>query len=207
MATTIDGNVIAVNTITANKLLDPTSLAVTQFAQRTNSRFGIPFTSWRVWDAMHTNLPGTSATDDLGLIGGTFATASPTIQTSDLKTVTATRYARVVIALPHNYQDGQTVTLRFHAGMKTTIADGSATLDVQCYESDLEEGIGADLCTTAAIDINSVTLADRDFTITPTGLVKGDVLDIRIAIAVVDTATGTAVIGIIGNAEVLIDCQ
>jgi hypothetical protein len=172
------------------------------------SVFPILLTSFRVWDALHTNLPGTSATDDLGLIGGTFATASPTIQTSDLKAAGATtRYARVEVPLPAEYVAGETVTLRFHAGMKTTVADNTATLDVQAYESDLEEGISADLCTTAATTINSLTMADIDFVITPTALEPGDMLDVRIAVAINDAATGTAVIGIIGSAQLLCDIK
>lgn len=183
-------------------------LARSYLAQETLAVYPVPWAAWRVWDALHTNLPATSATDDLGLIGGTFATASTTIQTSDLKSAGATtRYARCSIPLPVEYVAGQTVTLRFHAGMKTTIADNTATLDVQAYESDSEEGISADLCTTGATTINSVTLADIDFTITATALAAGDLLDVRIAVAINDGATATAVIGIIGAASLLADIK
>jgi hypothetical protein len=51
--------------------------------------FPIPLTDFRVWDAMQTPLPGTPATDDLGLVGGTFGTATPTLRTQDLKTAGA----------------------------------------------------------------------------------------------------------------------
>ena len=176
--------------------------------QETLAVYPIPMTWWRVWDALATNLPGTSATDDLGLIGGTFATASPTIQTSDLKAAGATtRYARCSIPLPVEYTAGETVVLRFHAGMKTTIADNTATLDVQAYESDSEEGISADLCTTAVTTINSLVMADISFTITATTLAAGDLLDCRIAVAINDAAAITAVIGIIGSAALLVDIR
>ena len=170
--------------------------------------FIIPWTAWRVWNALHTNLPGTPLTDDLGLVGGTFATASPSIQTEDLKAAGATTsYARACVPLPWDYAAGQTVTARFHAGMLTTISDGTATLDLQCYETDEEVGISADICATAAQSINSVTLADIDFTITPTALTAGDLLDMRIAIAINDAATGTAVIGCVGAAKLLCDVR
>ena len=170
--------------------------------------FIIPWTDWRVWDAMQTNLPGTPLTDDLGLVGGTFATDPPSIQTEDLKAAGATTsYARTQIALPWHYEASQTVTLRFHAGMITTVSDGTATLDVQCYESDEEVGISADICATAARSINSLVFADMDFTITDAGLVAGDLLDVRIAIAINDGATGTAVIGCIGAAKLLCDVR
>ncbi len=170
--------------------------------------YTIPLTDFRVWDALHTNLPGTSATDDLALVGGTFTSASPTIQTSDLQDAGATsRYARVMIRIPAEYVGAQTVTLRFHAGMKTNPADVSATLDVQAYASDEEEGVSADLCSTAATTINSTTMADKDFLITPTALSAGDLLDVRITVAVNDAATGAEVIGIIGAVQLLCDVK
>ena len=178
-------------------------------AQDTLAVYPIPWTWWRIWDAYQTNLPGTSATDDLGLIGGTFATGSPSIQTSDLGGSGAvTRYARAAIPLPVEYVDAQTVLLRFSAGMVTTVADQSATLDVQAYRADREAGIGADLCATAATTINSTTLADIDFTITPATLSAGDLLDVRIAVLVDDDGDGGAgITGIIGAAELLCDIK
>lgn len=176
--------------------------------QDTLQKYPIPWTFWRVWDAYHTNLPGTAATDDLALIGGTFATGSPSIQTEDLKAAGATnKYARAQIWLPPEYDNGQTMLLRFHAGMLTTVADTTATIDLECYKLDEEAGIGSDLCATAATTINSLTLADIDFTITPTGLVSGDMFDLRINLAINDAATGTAVQGILGAAHLLIDIK
>lgn len=166
--------------------------------------FSIPWTHWRVWDAQQTNLPSTGANDDLGHYGGTFGTDVPSLQTGDVKTLTTTRYARCQVKLPAEYQSGQPVQIRVHAGMKTTVAGTSATVDIECYKSGKEMIVsGSDLCATAAQNINSLTLADKDFTITPTSLVAGDELDIRIAIATVDAATGTAVIGVIGAVELL----
>ena len=182
--------------------------ARSQIAQESLAQYPIPWTWWRVWDAYHTALPGTSATDDLGLIGGTFATASPTIQTSDLKAAGATtRYARCTIPIPVEFDAATDMVLRFHAGMKTTVSDTTATLDVEAYKSDEEEGIGADLVTTAATTINSLTLADIDFTVNAASLSAGDLLDVRIAVAINDGASGTAVIGLIGAAHLTCDIR
>lgn len=220
MANRIEGDVIVTGQLVATTMTVPASavtnasvaadadIARSKIGQDTLAKFVIPWEAFRVWDAYATNLPGTSATDDLGLIGGTFGTNSPTIQTSDLKAAGATtRYARFSVALPPEYDDGETVQLRVHCGAKTTVADTSMTIDVECYESDKEEGISADLCTTAATSCNSLTLADKDFTITPTSLASGDVLDIRLTMAVNDAASGTAVIGIIGSVELLCDIR
>lgn len=171
--------------------------------------YAIPWEAWRVHDAYQTTLPGTSLADDLGLVGGTFGTGVPSIQTEDLKAAGATTsYARCVITIPPEYDTSETAVLRFRAGMLTTISDGTATLDVEAFESDFEAAkSGSDLVSTTVQDINSVTLADTDFAITTTTLSPGDTIDIRIAIAINDTSTVTVVKGIVGSAFLLLDIR
>jgi len=195
--------------VTGNLQVDGTlpTYSRSNLAQDPNAVFAVPLVSLRTWDALATNLPATGAADDLGLYGGTFASATPKISTGDVHTGGCTRYARFQFQLPVEYDAGASVTLRLHSGMTTTVADTSASVDVECYKSDREAGIGSDLCATAAQSINSLTDADKDFTITPTGLTAGDVLDIRLTIAVVDAATGTAVIADIGAIEMLVDIK
>src|SRR5574338_320399 len=83
---------------------DTCNLDPDKMGQRVLAEYSVPLTAFRVWDALQTNLPGTSATDDLGLITGTFGTDAVYIGTSDLKAAGATsRYARVLIPLPPNY--------------------------------------------------------------------------------------------------------
>jgi len=164
---------------------------------------------WRKFDDMDAILPTTPLSDDLGLVHGTFGTNSPTLQTEDHKAngaATANK-ARITFALPPEYVSGGTITIRAHCGMKTTIADQAATIDFSCYASDEEEGISADLVTTAATAMNSVTLADKDFAVTATGRAAGDLLDIQVTTSVDDDATGTAVIGLIGAVKILLDVK
>jgi len=194
--------------ITGADMSNNANIARTQLAQNPIAKFLIPFTDFRVWDDMDTLLPSTPATDDLGLVHGTFGTSSPSLQTEDLKAAGATNNrARAMVRIPTEYDSGETITLRFRAGMLTTVSDTTATLDAEAYKSDNEAGIGSDLVTTAATTINSLTLADIDFTVTPTGVVAGDWLDLRITTAINDGATGTAVIGIIGAAWLLCDIR
>jgi hypothetical protein len=181
--------------------------ARSELQQDAASLFAVPLTDLRVWDALATPLPGTPAADDLGLVGGTFGTNTPKVSSGDLKNTTTTRYARFQARLPAEYDAGETVTLRLNAGMETTVASASATLDVECYKSDRAAGLGADICATAAQSINSLVLADKDFTITPTGLTAGDVLDFRLTITVTDSATATEVAAVIGAIELLCDIK
>ena len=185
------------------------ALSRTALAQNDNQVYQIPLTSAKVWDAAATNLPGTSATDDLGLETGTWGTDVPHITTGDLKAAGATtRYCLLELVLPPNYVAGQTVTLRISSGMETTVSDTTSTIDVEAYLASRDGTVdGADICATAAQSNNSLTFADLDFTITATGCDPGDQLFVRIAAAVNDAATGTAVISTIGAIELLLDTQ
>jgi hypothetical protein len=178
--------------------LEQTSLAI----------FPIPVTQCRVHDAMQTLLPNPSANDDLGLYGGAFGTNHPAIKTSDLKAAGATtRYARLLIPIPAEYDGAETVQIRVKAGMETTVADNTATVDLEASECDKDGTVSADLCTTDAQSINNLTAANKDFTITATDLVAGDILDVRIAVAVNDAATGTAVTAAVYTVELLCDIR
>lgn len=178
----------------------------TERQQRELVAFPVPLTSLRVFDAMQTNLPGTAASDDLGISGGTYGTDAPKLVTSDAKATTVTQKGRFTLRVPEDYEDGETIKLRLSAGMNTTVSDGTATVDVSAYVNGRDGTIdGSDLVTTAATTINSLTFADKDFTIDGSGLSAGDELDILITIAITDAATGTAVIGAIGAIELLAD--
>lgn len=91
--------------------------------------------------------------------------------------------------------------------MLTTVSDTSALIDFQAYTNDGDSTSSADLVTTAATDMNSVTFANKDFTITPTSRNPGDQLQVRAHVAIVDGASGTAVIGCIGKLSILLSIK
>lgn len=165
----------------------------------------IPLDQMRVWDAFQTNLPGAAANDDMGLITGTLATDVPTLQGVDFGGVSTDEKAAFCFALPPQYIAGETITVRLRAAMLTTVSDGTATVDVECYKSDRDGGSSADLCATAAQSINSLTPANKDFTITPTGLAPGDLLFIRLAFAGSDVGNLGVMIPEISQVEILLD--
>ena len=172
--------------------------------------YGIPLYEGRVWDDLNALLPGTAATDDLAFIEGTWGTDAPTLQTSDAKATTVTQYARFMAPLPAEYVSGQTVQVQVVGGMITTVSDGTATVDLECYLGTAAGGVGSDLCTTAATTINALmsgTPTTVAFTITPGSLVPGDVLDMRFKVAITDSATATAVIGEISKIALLLDIK
>ena len=190
----VTGSAVFRGTVSAG----PTSISAqtrsTGLVQDNNVRFPEKLTDLRVWDALHTNLPGTAAADDLALINGTLGSVAPTVQAGDLKAAGATtRYAGLMLVVPECYVSGETVQLILSCGMLTTIADTSCTVDVEAYKLDKVGGVSADLCATAAQSINSLVFAEKTFTITATTLNAGDVLICRIALTCTDAATATAV--------------
>lgn len=169
--------------------------------------YPLPLLDSRVWDAPMSLLPTTSANDDLGVSVGTWATSAPTVQTSDLKAAgSTTRYSRHQFVLPPEYVAGESVVLRINAGMVTTVADTACTVDAVVYEN-TGAAISSDLCATAAQSMNSLTAADKDFTITATSLGPGDLLDIRLAVLVNDAATGTAVIAKLNSVSLVLSVR
>lgn len=202
----LDGKFIITNTLPGNRLKDNAEIARSQLAQVANAVKPITPFEWRVWNSGA--LLTTAGTDDLGLVSGTLGTNVFTVQAGDLKGLGATtRYALTHVALPDYYDDNQTVTVRLRAGMETTVADNSCTIDVQAYKVGDDGLSGSDLCNTAAQSMNSLTEANLDFEITASGLEAGNVLEIRIAIACNDAATGTAVTPVLYKSSVLFDAR
>jgi hypothetical protein len=116
------------------------------------------------------------------------------LSAGDVKTLASTRKARALVALPPEYVAGETVKLVVSAGVKTTVASTSVTVDFQAYTTDRDGAVdGSDLVATAATSINSLTLGDYEFTVTSTSLSPGDTLDILLSIAYSDSGTVTAV--------------
>lgn len=179
-----------------------------ELAQDNEVQIPIPFSQLRVWDAFATAI-GTAGSDDLGISsGGTWGTNAPYITAGDVKASSSTRYARFLYTLPPEYVSGETVRIVAHAGMVTTAASASCTLDFEAYEINKSGGVtGSDLVTTSATSINSTTFAARTFEVNAAGLAAGDVLDVRIAIAYNDAATATAVIPAIAHLVMAIDIK
>lgn len=157
-----------------------------EMATEENAVYSIPLSWFRQWDDQAVNLPAAATADDLGFVTGTLGTHGPNITAGDIGGTSSTRYARCQVALPVEYKAGGALTIRVKAGMQTTIADTSCTVDFQVYRVARDTTVGADICATAATTINSTTFADKTFTITPTTLSPGDLLDIRMAIIYVD---------------------
>lgn len=201
------GTIIMPDSVVTNDSVVDAVISRSKLLQDDAKKYQVPLCSVRVHDAITSFLPSAASADDLGLVGGTFGTNAPMIQSSDAKAATVTQYGRFLLHVPMEYVAGETLDLQVRAGMVTTVSDTTATLDVEAYLFAGDGTVGSDLCTTSAQSINSLTEANYNYTITPTGIEAGDVLDIRLTVAITDSANGTAVIGAIHNIYGLFDVR
>lgn len=94
--------------------------------------------------------------------------------------------------LPPEYVPGGAISIRAAAGI-VLAGDAvltSATIDFSAYKQAVDGTVGADLVTTTATAITT-TFGNKDFVVTPTGLVPGDVLVVKMTTSVVEEAAGT----------------
>jgi hypothetical protein len=96
------------------------------------------------------------------------------------------------VTLPPEYVAGGDITVRLPVSIVKTAAavDNGSTIDLSVYKQ-AAGAVGSDLCATAAQTFAAVdTWYNKDFTVTPTGLVAGDVLNLEITSSVIDSEAG-----------------
>lgn len=171
--------------------------------------FPLDITSFRKFDSVDLGLPAAATGSYLGLVTGTIGSNSPQLRTSDSKNTSVTQKGRRLVTMPNLFAAAGSALARFRvrAGMMTTVASASATLAVAAYAINPDGTVGSNLVSTSAQNINSLSLADFEFTFDPSALAAGDRLDVQTTIAIVDVATGTAVIGVIQNFILRCDVQ
>lgn len=146
-------------------------------------------------------LAATAGSSILGLTAGTHGSASPLLITNDSDGTTKSDSARFLVPISPFYVAGTTVTARVRAKVSAA-AQVSSTVDVLIFAADLAGGVSADLVTTAAQAITT-TVGNYDFTVTPTALTPGSVLDILITVALNDTGGSGALLGSVYNVELI----
>lgn len=89
--------------------------------------------------------------------------------------------------LPENYVAGGTITLRAVVDVTGSGTLGTCTVDFEArLQTDATGAVGSDLVSTAATAV-SATGAAKDFTVTPTGLVAGDKLVVKVTTSIEET--------------------
>ena len=182
------------------------NIASSKMEQRVLAEYRVPTNAFRVWDAITTNPVSAATNDDLGLLTGTWGSSVNKITAGDCKAATTTRHIYFSIPVPPNYDDGQTIQLRVRAKMETTLSDGTCTIDATAYIAN-DGTLTSDLVATAAQSMNSLTAANYDFTLSSGSIDPGDLLEVRLTVACVDSATATAVTPAIYEVALLCDTR
>jgi hypothetical protein len=131
------------------------------------------------------------------------------LSAGDLKAAGATtrRARNPHVPVPECYDAAETFQIIVGVGMGTTVADTSCTVDIEVCRIGKDGTVGSDICATAAQSMNSLTFAEKTFTITATTLAPGDALDVRVSITCTDAATGTAVTPEISSVDLACDIK
>lgn len=166
--------------------------------------YPVPLTDCRTFDDLAVNIPATAANDDLALITGTAGTHAPQIEGADFGGTSEDKSTAFCFALPIEYVAAETIILQINALMKV-IADDSCTVDVNVYR---QAAPTVDICATAAQSINSAVAANKDFTITATDCVPGDLLNVILTVAGTDAGNADDdITAVLQKIEMLLDVK
>jgi hypothetical protein len=130
-------------------------------------------------------------------------------EVTDNETEVSVAYFQFV--LPPEYVAAGDVVIRLPAALIKTAAptNNGSTLDLEVYEQSDAGAVGADICASAAATFAALdTWYTKDFTITATNLVAGDVLNVKITSSVIDSeAGGGTIILNLAPPKVLLDVK
>jgi len=129
-------------------------------------------------------------------------------EVTDNETETSVGYFRFI--LPPSYVAAGDVTVRFRSALvkSGTPTNNGSTLDLECYEQ-ADAAVGSDIVATAAATYAALdTYYSKDFVVTATDLVAGDILSCKVTTAVVDSEAGAGTITFTADPiKVLIDIK
>lgn len=193
--------------LTNNDIAGNANIEPSKIGQKVLAEYAVPIEAFKTWNAVATNLPAAAADDDLGLVTGTWLTNPVRITAGECKNLGATtRRAYFSIPIPPNYDDGETIQVRIRAAMETTLASTSCTVDLEAVVGSSGTPT-ADLVTTAAQSMNSLTAANFDFAINAASVDPGQLLECRLSITCNDTATATSVTPAVYKVSLLADTR
>jgi len=121
-----------------------------------------------------------------GIVAGGFGTGGVKLQGEAASGNSKTSTAHYTVRLPQNYVAGSNFNIRVKQRV-SVVLNTTANIDVNCFKSDGQGGVGADQVTTTIITNNTVTWVNHTFAVTGTGFVAGDELDIYIQCQANDT--------------------
>ena len=138
---------------------------------------------------------------DFFITDGGWGDGSLTVKGADVVNATLPNAMEFIYELPPGYVADGAVTVRFRAKYAGTGTAGTCTIDIECYELDADGAAGADINATAAINLTNA-FADREFTITDTGLAPGDRIRVLMRTSIQETGAANPLYAQLGSMEV-----
>ena len=172
----------------------------TKLATDALSPFEIPIRNWMAEDG---------AVLGIAEEAGTFFVQDGTnqmyLQGEESNNETEVSVMKTSLTLPYNYVASGLVSLRLTVDVTGAGTLGTCTVDASVREQDNDGAIGSDLVTTSAIAVTADS-GNKDFVITDSGLVAGDILSIVATMSIQETAS-TAIRGIVTKTQMLCDVR
>ena len=176
------------------------AIARTKLATDALSPFEIPIRNWMAEDG---------AVLGIAEEAGTFFVQDGTnqmyLQGEESNNETEVSVMKTSFTLPYNYVASGLVKLRLTVDVTGAGTLGTCTIDASVREQDNDGAIGSDLVTTSAIAVTADS-GNKDFVITDSGLVAGDILSIVATMSIQETAS-TAIRGIVTKTQMLCDVR
>ena len=175
-------------------------IARTKLATDALSPFEIPIRNWMAEDG---------AVLGIAAEAGTFYVQDGTnqmyLQGEEAVSETEVSVMKTSFALPYNYVASGLVRLRLAVDVTGSGTLGTCTIDASVREQDNDGAVGSDLVTTSAIAVTA-TSGNKDFVITDSGFVAGDILSIVVTTSIQEQAA-SAIRAIVTKTQMLCDVR
>jgi hypothetical protein len=198
--------IAATQTLTNKTLTAPTitgaAIARTNLAEDALQAYGIPIN--RIMAADGAALPVSESAGDHFLSLGT-NTINLEGEESQNETEASASYFQFI--LPPEYVAAGDVKIRIRCELKGDGTNNGSTVDISAYEQ-ADGAVGSDICATAAATFAATkTWYDKDFTITATNLVAGDVINVKLTSSVIESANASPLAFFAEPPKVLLDIK
>jgi hypothetical protein len=143
---------------------------------------GIPLHDLRQADLAAMGISGTAGDHYLDLSADAITLLSNVANNS-----TATDVSEYQYRIPYNYLAGGTLSIKVNHTLFDVGTSGASTIDFSAYRQ-ADGAVGSDIVSTAAQSMSKGAWTESTFVVTPTTLNPGDILNIKMTTAVIETA-------------------
>ena len=175
-------------------------IARTKLATDALSPFEIPIRNWMAEDGAALGIA-----EEAGTFFVQDGSNQMYLQAEEAVSETEVSVMKTSFTLPYNYVSSGLVKLRLTVDVTGAGTLDTCTIDASVREQDNDGAVGSDLVTTSAIAVTA-TSGNKDFAITDSGFVAGDILSIVVTTSIQESAA-SAIRAIITKTQMLCDVR